>query len=60
MVCRAEIFSGLHQTGELMIKVATYALPTARYSCRNYAEAGVNDVATCAALYGDHARQFRV
>lgn len=58
VVCRAEIFSGLHQTGELMIKSRGNARCTdgSRYPMPEITcKAGVNDVATCAARYGDHA-----
>lgn len=58
IVCRAEIFSGLHQSGELMIKSrgnarctdgSRYAMP--EITCK----AGTNDVAACTARYDDHA-----
>lgn len=58
VVCRAEIFSGLHQTGELMIKSRGNARCTdgSRYPMPEITcKAGVNDVATCTARYGDHA-----
>lgn len=58
VVCRAEIFSGLHQTGELMIKSRGNARCTdgSRYPMPEITcKAGVNDVATCTARYDDHA-----
>ncbi|HCM1918140.1 TPA: ssrAB-activated protein [Salmonella enterica subsp. salamae serovar 28:r:e,n,z15] len=58
VVCRAEIFSGLHQTGELMIKSRSNARCTdgSRYPMPEITcKAGVNDVATCTARYDDHA-----
>jgi hypothetical protein len=58
IVCRAEIFSGLHGTGELMIKSRGHArcadgsrYPMPEITCR----AGVNDVAICTARYASHA-----
>ena len=58
IVCRAEIFSGLHQSGELMIKSrgnarCTYGsrYPMPEITCK----AGTNDVAACTARYDDHA-----
>ncbi|POP50283.1 ssrAB-activated protein [Superficieibacter electus] len=54
IVCRAEIFSGLHQTGELMIKSRNNArcsdgsrYPMPEITCK----AGMNDVAQCVARY---------
>ncbi|CAB5539326.1 Uncharacterised protein [Citrobacter werkmanii] len=58
IVCRAEIFSGLHQTGELMIKSRGNARCTdgSRYPMPEITcKAGTNDVATCTARYDDHA-----
>ncbi|EAU0101660.1 ssrAB-activated protein [Salmonella enterica] len=58
VVCRAEIFSGLHQTGELMIKSRGNARCTdgSRYPMPEITcKAGVNDVATCTARYDEHA-----
>ena len=58
IVCRAEIFSGLHQSGELMIKSRGNArctegtrYPMPEITCK----AGTNDVAACTARYDDHA-----
>ncbi|WES70427.1 SrfA family protein [Superficieibacter sp. HKU1] len=54
IVCRAEIFSGLHQSGELMIKSRNNArcndgsrYPMPEIACK----AGINDVAECVARY---------
>lgn len=54
IVCRAEIFSGLHQSGELMIKSRNNArcndgsrYPMPEITCK----AGTNDVAECVARY---------
>jgi hypothetical protein len=58
IVCRAEIFSGLHQSGELMIKSRGNARCTdgSRYPMPEITcKAGTNDVATCTARYDDHA-----
>lgn len=58
IVCRAEIFSGLHQTGELMIKSRGNARCTdgSRYPMPEITcKAGTNDVAICTARYDDHA-----
>ncbi|EHM2228238.1 virulence-associated effector SrfA [Salmonella bongori] len=58
VICRAEIFSGLHQTGELMIKSRGNARCTdgSRYPMPEITcKAGANDVATCTARYDDHA-----
>ena len=58
MVCRAEIFSGLHQSGELMIKSRGNARCTdgSRYPMPEITcKAGTNDVAACTARYDDHA-----
>ncbi|MCQ9456231.1 SrfA family protein [Citrobacter portucalensis] len=58
IVCRAEIFSGLHQSGELMIKSRGNARCTdgSRYSMPEITcKAGTNDVAACTARYDDHA-----
>ncbi|MDN8598575.1 SrfA family protein [Citrobacter sp. S2-9] len=58
IVCRAEVFSGLHQTGELMIKSRGNARCTdgSRYPMPEITcKAGVNDVATCTARYDAHA-----
>lgn len=57
-VCRAEIFSGLHQSGELMIKSRGNARCTdgSRYPMPEITcKAGTNDVAACTARYDDHA-----
>ncbi|MDN8555444.1 SrfA family protein [Citrobacter werkmanii] len=58
IVCRAEIFSGLHQSGELMIKSRGKARCTdgSRYPMPEITcKAGTNDVAACTARYDDHA-----
>ncbi|EMO0510952.1 ssrAB-activated protein [Citrobacter freundii] len=58
IVCRAEIFSGLHQSGELMIKSRGNARCTdgSRYPIPEITcKAGTNDVAACTARYDDHA-----
>ncbi|WFW58423.1 SrfA family protein [Citrobacter freundii] len=58
VVCRAEIFSGLHQSGELMIKSRGNARCTdgSRYPMPEITcKAGTNDVAACTARYDDHA-----
>ena len=58
IVCRAEIFSGLHQSGELMIKSHGNARCTdgSRYPMPEITcKAGTNDVAACTARYDDHA-----
>ncbi|ECG8591551.1 ssrAB-activated protein [Salmonella enterica subsp. salamae] len=58
VICRAEIFSGLHQTGELMIKSRGNARCTdgSRYPMPEITcKAGANDVATCTARYKSHA-----
>lgn len=58
IVCRAEIFSGLHQSGELMIKSRDNARCTdgSRYPMPEITcKAGTNDVAACTARYDDHA-----
>lgn len=58
IVCRAEIFSGLHQSGELMIKSRGNARCTdgSRYPMPEITcKAGTNDVAICTARYDDHA-----
>ena len=58
IVCRAEIFSGLHQSGELMIKSRGNARCTdgSRYQMPQITcKAGTNDVAACTARYDDHA-----
>lgn len=58
IVCRAEIFSGLHQSGELMIKSRGNARCTdgSRYPMPEITcKAGTNDVAACTARYDDHA-----
>lgn len=58
IVCRAEIFSGLHQSGELMIKSRGTARCTdgSRYPMPEITcKAGTNDVAACTARYDDHA-----
>ncbi|EJR7282064.1 ssrAB-activated protein [Citrobacter freundii] len=58
IVCRAEIFSGLHQSGELMIKSRGNARCTdgSRYPMPEITcKAGTNDVAACTARYNDHA-----
>lgn len=58
VICRAEIFSGLHQTGELMIKSRGNARCTdgSRYPMPEITcKAGANDVAICTARYDDHA-----
>lgn len=58
IVCRAEIFSGLHQSGELMIKRRGNARCTdgSRYPMPEITcKAGTNDVAACTARYDDHA-----
>ena len=58
IVCRAEIFSGLHQSGELMIKSRGNARCTdgSRYQMPEITcKAGTNDVAACTARYDDHA-----
>lgn len=54
IVCRADLFSGLHQSGELMIKSRNNArcndgsrYPMPEITCK----AGVNDVAQCVARY---------
>ncbi|HAT3706931.1 TPA: ssrAB-activated protein [Citrobacter freundii] len=57
IVCRAEIFSGLHQSGELMIKSRGNARCTdgSRYPMPEITcKAGTNDVAACTARYDDH------
>ena len=54
IVCRTEIFSGLHSTGELMIKTRGNARCTdgSRYPMPEIAcKAGTNDVAECTARY---------
>ncbi|WP_436859411.1 SrfA family protein [Citrobacter tructae] len=58
IVCRAEIFSGLHRTGELMIKSRGNArcadgsrYPMPEITCK----AGVNDVAACTARFDAQA-----
>jgi hypothetical protein len=54
IVCRTEIFSGLHSNGELMIKTRGNARCTdgSRYPMPEIAcKAGVNDVAECTARY---------
>ena len=59
IVCRAEIFSGLHQSGELMIKSRGNARCTdgSRYPMPEITcKAGTNDVAACTARYDDHAK----
>lgn len=58
IVCRVEIFSGLHQSGELMIKSRGNARCTdgSRYPMPEITcKAGTNDVAACTARYDDHA-----
>ncbi|MDM3121121.1 SrfA family protein [Citrobacter sp. Cf125] len=58
IVCRAEIFSGLHQSGELMIKSRGNARCTdgSRYPMPEITcKAGTNDVAACTARYDDQA-----
>ena len=58
IVCRAEIFSGLHQSGELMIKSRGNARCTdgSRYPMPEITcKAGTNDVAACTARYDEHA-----
>ncbi|HFQ8198816.1 TPA: SrfA family protein [Citrobacter freundii] len=58
IVCRAEIFSCLHQSGELMIKSRGNARCTdgSRYPMPEITcKAGTNDVAACTARYDDHA-----
>ena len=58
IVCRAEIFSGLHQSGELMIKSRGNARCTdgSRYPMPEITcKAGTNDVAACTTRYDDHA-----
>ncbi|HHT1702457.1 TPA: SrfA family protein [Citrobacter freundii] len=58
IVCRAEIFSGLHQSGELMIKSRGNARCTdgSRYPMPEITcKAGTNDVAACTARYDDHS-----
>lgn len=58
IVCRAEIFSGLHQSGELMIKSRGNARCTdgSRYPMPEITcKARTNDVAACTARYDDHA-----
>lgn len=58
IVCRAEIFSGLHQSGELMIKSRGNARCTdgSRYPMPEITcKAETNDVAACTARYDDHA-----
>ncbi|MDV1157451.1 SrfA family protein [Citrobacter freundii] len=58
IVCRAEIFSGLHQSGELMIKSRGNARCTdgSRYPMPEITcKAGTNDVAACTARYDDRA-----
>ncbi|WET42683.1 SrfA family protein [Citrobacter enshiensis] len=58
IVCRAEVFSGLHQTGELMIKSRGNARCTdgSRYPMPEITcKAGANDVAACTARYDAHA-----
>lgn len=58
VICRADIFSGLHQTGELIIKSRGNARCTdgSRYPMPEITcKAGVNDVAICTARYNDHA-----
>lgn len=58
IVCRAEIFSGLHQSGELMIKSRGNARCTdgSRYPMPEITcKAGTHDVAACTARYDDHA-----
>lgn len=58
IVCRAEIFSGLHQSGELMIKSRGNARCTdgSRYPMPEITcKAGTNDVAACTARYDAHA-----
>ncbi len=54
IVCRAELFSGLHQSGELMIKSRGNArcsdgsrYPMPEITCK----AGINDVAACTARF---------
>lgn len=59
IVCRAEIFSGLHQSGELMIKSRGNARCTdgSRYPMPEITcKAGTNDVAACTVRYDDHAK----
>ncbi|WP_339025890.1 SrfA family protein [Leclercia pneumoniae] len=54
IVCRTEVFSGLHSNGELMIKTRGNARCTdgSRYPMPEIAcKAGVNDVAECTARY---------
>lgn len=54
IVCRAELFSGLHQSGELMIKSRGNARCTdgSRYPMPEITcKAGVNDVAVCTARF---------
>lgn len=55
VVCRAEVFSGLHSNGELLIKTRGNArcadgsrYPMPEITCK----AGTNDVAECSARYG--------
>lgn len=58
IVCRADIFSGLHQSGELLIKSRGNARCTdgSRYPMPEITcKAGTNDVAACTARYDDHA-----
>ncbi|POT55277.1 ssrAB-activated protein [Citrobacter amalonaticus] len=58
IVCRADVFSGLHQTGELMIKSRGNARCTdgSRYPMPEITcKAGTNDVAVCSARYDAHA-----
>lgn len=57
VICHAEIFSGLHQTGELMIKSRGNAhctdgsrYPMPEITCK----AGVNNVAECTARFDGH------
>lgn len=54
IVCRAELFSGLHQSGELMIKSRGNARCTdgSRYPMPEITcKAGINDVAACTARF---------
>ncbi|EOW8831919.1 SrfA family protein, partial [Cronobacter sakazakii] len=56
VVCKAELFSGLHQTGELMIKTRGKARCSdgSRYPMPEVAcKAGPNDVAECTGRYDE-------
>ncbi|MDR9890323.1 SrfA family protein [Pseudenterobacter timonensis] len=57
IICRTEIFSGLHSNGELLIKTRGNARCTdgSRYPMPEIAcKAGTNDVAECTARYDAH------